>query len=77
MLTDVTLVPFGVVSDKVHVEAWWENPETARLLFLEDLKYIASLFNSQIRSQPLNLPPLQFQYRRPRQRRLIRRRAFP
>jgi uncharacterized SAM-binding protein YcdF (DUF218 family) len=38
-LPDVTLVPFGVVSDKVHIDAWWENPETARLLFLEYLKY--------------------------------------
>ena len=41
-LPDVTLVPFGVVSDKVRVEAWWENPETARLLFLEYLKYIVA-----------------------------------
>ena len=41
-LPDVTLVPFGVVSDKVHTEAWWENPETARLLFLEYLKYIVA-----------------------------------
>ena len=38
-LPDVTLVPFGVVSDKVNVEAWWENSDTARLLFLEYLKY--------------------------------------
>jgi uncharacterized SAM-binding protein YcdF (DUF218 family) len=41
-LPGVTLVPFGVVSDKVHVEAWWENPDTARLLFLEYLKYIVA-----------------------------------
>jgi uncharacterized SAM-binding protein YcdF (DUF218 family) len=39
-LPDVALVPYGVVSDKVRVEAWWENHETARLLFLEYLKYI-------------------------------------
>jgi len=38
-LPDVKLVPFGVVSEKLRVEAWWENPETARLLFLEYLKY--------------------------------------
>ena len=38
-LPGVVLVPFGVVSDKVRVEVWWENPETARLLFLEYLKY--------------------------------------
>ena len=38
-LPDVALVPFAVVSDKVRVETWWDNPETARLLFLEYLKY--------------------------------------
>ena len=31
-LPDVALVPYPVVSDKVRVESWWENPETARLL---------------------------------------------
>lgn len=41
-LPGVRLVPYGVVSDKVHVAAWWENPETARLLFLEYLKYIVA-----------------------------------
>ena len=41
-LPDVALVPYGVVSEKVRVEAWWENPETARLLFLEYLKYIVA-----------------------------------
>jgi uncharacterized SAM-binding protein YcdF (DUF218 family) len=38
-LPDVALVPYGVVSEKVRVEAWWENSETAKLLFLEYLKY--------------------------------------
>ena len=41
-LPDVVLVPYGVVSDKVHIEAWWENPETTRLLLLEYLKYIVA-----------------------------------
>jgi uncharacterized SAM-binding protein YcdF (DUF218 family) len=41
-LPDVALVPYGVVSEKVRVEAWWQNPETARLLFLEYLKYIVA-----------------------------------
>jgi uncharacterized SAM-binding protein YcdF (DUF218 family) len=41
-LPDVVLVPYGVVSDKVHIEAWWENPETVRLLLLEYLKYIVA-----------------------------------
>ena len=41
-LPDVMLVPYGVVSEKMRIEAWWENPETARLLFLEYLKYIVA-----------------------------------
>ena len=41
-LPSVTLVPYGVVSEKMRIEAWWENPETARLLFLEYLKYIVA-----------------------------------
>jgi len=41
-LPDVVLVPYGVISDKVRVEAWWENSETARLLFLEYFKYIVA-----------------------------------
>jgi uncharacterized SAM-binding protein YcdF (DUF218 family) len=41
-LPDVTLVPYGVVSEKMRIEAWWENPETVRLLFLEYLKYIVA-----------------------------------
>ena len=39
-LPEVVLVPYPVVSDKVRIEAWWKNPETARLLFLEYSKYI-------------------------------------
>jgi uncharacterized SAM-binding protein YcdF (DUF218 family) len=41
-LPDVTLVPYPVVSDRVRVGAWWENPATARLLFWEYLKYIVA-----------------------------------
>jgi uncharacterized SAM-binding protein YcdF (DUF218 family) len=41
-LPGVMLVPYGVVSEKMRIEAWWENPETARLLFLEYLKYIVA-----------------------------------
>ena len=41
-LPDVALVPYPVISDRVRVETWWENPETARLLFLEYLKYIVA-----------------------------------
>jgi uncharacterized SAM-binding protein YcdF (DUF218 family) len=41
-LPDVALEPFPVVSDRVRVENWWSNPATAKLLFFEYLKYVAS-----------------------------------
>jgi uncharacterized SAM-binding protein YcdF (DUF218 family) len=41
-LRDVTLVPYPVVSDRLRVDTWWENPETARVLFWEYLKYIVA-----------------------------------
>ena len=41
-LPGVMLVPYGVVSEKMRIEVWWENAETARLLFLEYLKYIVA-----------------------------------
>ncbi len=41
-LPDVALVPYPVVSDKVRIEAWWENPETTRLLFWEYVKYVVA-----------------------------------
>jgi uncharacterized SAM-binding protein YcdF (DUF218 family) len=41
-LPDVTLVPYPVISEKLRTEPWWENSETARLLFWEYLKYIVA-----------------------------------
>ena len=41
-LPGVALVPYAVVSDRVKVDGWWDNPSTARLLFLEYLKYIVA-----------------------------------
>jgi len=41
-LPGVALVPYAVVSDRVRLENWWDNPSTARLLILEYLKYIVA-----------------------------------
>jgi uncharacterized SAM-binding protein YcdF (DUF218 family) len=41
-LPEVDLVPYAVVSDRVKVDDWWDNPDTARLLILEYLKYIVA-----------------------------------
>lgn len=42
-LPDVKLVAYPVISEKVKVEPWWQNAETARLLFAEYLKYLFAL----------------------------------
>src|SRR5262245_8025060 len=41
-LPGVALVPYAVVSDRVRIDNWWDNPATARLLILEYLKYIVA-----------------------------------
>jgi uncharacterized SAM-binding protein YcdF (DUF218 family) len=39
-LPDAVLIPFPVVSDRLRIEPWWSNGETARLVLLEYLKYL-------------------------------------
>ena len=41
-LGDVELVPYPVVTDRMREEPWWSSVQTARLLFLEYVKYLAS-----------------------------------
>lgn len=38
----VDLLPYPVVSERMRTEPWWTNPATARLLFLEYLKFLAA-----------------------------------
>jgi len=42
-LPDVTLIPYPVVDNNVHVERWWSYPGTTRLLLSEYLKYLPAL----------------------------------
>ena len=42
-LPDVTLIPYPVVDNNVHVERWWTYPGTTRLLLSEYLKYLPAL----------------------------------
>ena len=42
-LPDIALIPYPVISEKVKSEPWWQNGETARLLFGEYLKYLFAL----------------------------------
>jgi uncharacterized SAM-binding protein YcdF (DUF218 family) len=47
-LPDVKLIPFPVVSERVRVDSWWSSPATARLLFLEYLKYMVVLTRTRL-----------------------------
>jgi uncharacterized SAM-binding protein YcdF (DUF218 family) len=38
----IALTPYPVVSDRLRDEPWWTNPQTARLLFVEYVKYVAA-----------------------------------
>jgi uncharacterized SAM-binding protein YcdF (DUF218 family) len=39
-LPDAALVPYPVVSDRLRIEPWWSNGDTARLVLSEYLKYL-------------------------------------
>jgi len=49
-LPDVTLIPYPVISEKAKSEPWWSNADSARLLFLEYLKYL--LASTRMRIDP-------------------------
>jgi uncharacterized SAM-binding protein YcdF (DUF218 family) len=42
-MPDVTLIPYSVVSGRLREEPWWSNPQTARVLFVEYVKYVAAV----------------------------------
>jgi uncharacterized SAM-binding protein YcdF (DUF218 family) len=42
------LIPYSVVTDRMREEPWWKNAQTARLLMLEYLKYLAALARVRI-----------------------------
>jgi hypothetical protein len=39
----VTLIPYAVVDNNVHLERWWTYPGTTRLLVSEYLKFLPAL----------------------------------
>src|SRR3984893_16184422 len=41
-LVGVEIIPYAVVSDRMRDEPWWTNPQTARLLLVEYVKYLAT-----------------------------------
>lgn len=47
-LPDVTLIAYPVISEKAKAEPWWSNADSARLLFLEYLKYLLACTRMRI-----------------------------
>ena len=43
VMPGVTLIPYPVIDNNVHVERWWTYPGTTRLLLSEYLKYLPAL----------------------------------
>jgi uncharacterized SAM-binding protein YcdF (DUF218 family) len=49
-MPDIELIPYSVITDRMRDEPWWTNLQTARLLMLEYLKYLAAI--ARIRFEP-------------------------
>jgi hypothetical protein len=47
-LPDVTLIAYPVISEKAKSDPWWSNADSARLLFLEYLKYLLACARMRI-----------------------------
>ena len=43
VMPGVTLIPYSVVDNNVHLDRWWTYPGTTRLLISEYLKYLPAL----------------------------------
>jgi uncharacterized SAM-binding protein YcdF (DUF218 family) len=43
VMPGVTLIPYAVVDNNVHLERWWTYPGTTRLLVSEYLKFLPAL----------------------------------
>lgn len=52
-LPGVKLIPHAVISEKMRDEPWWSDAATARLLFVEYVKYIVAYV--RVRIDPLNI----------------------
>lgn len=46
-LPDVALLPFPVITDKLHAEPWWTHGTTMKLMFSEYIKYVVARMRIQ------------------------------
>ena len=51
VMPGVTLIPYSVVDNNVHLDRWWTFPGTTRLLISEYLKYLFA--NVRMRFEPV------------------------
>jgi uncharacterized SAM-binding protein YcdF (DUF218 family) len=52
VLPDARKVPFAVVNDAVHPDAWWHSPAVAKLLASEYVKFLAGWVRTRIEKDP-------------------------
>jgi len=50
-LPHATLIPYPVLSDRLRIEPWWSNGDTAKLVMSEYLKYLYA--NVRMRFEPV------------------------
>lgn len=51
-LPQIRLVPFAVISDSGDIDRWWHDPQMARLLIAEYVKYLISAVRTRFESDP-------------------------
>ena len=48
VLGDVRMTAYPVILDSLHLERWWEEPSTMRLLVSEFFKYLAAIMRIHV-----------------------------
>src|SRR4026208_69036 len=56
VMPGVTLIPYAVVDNNVHLDPWWAYPGTTKLLLSEYLKYLPALGRLGAPNLPPQLP---------------------
>ncbi|MDJ1157432.1 YdcF family protein [Chelatococcus sp. SYSU_G07232] len=51
-LPTIRLVPYAVVTEQTSTERWWRDFATARLLFLEYVKYVVAILRTRFEGDP-------------------------
>jgi uncharacterized SAM-binding protein YcdF (DUF218 family) len=50
VLPDVHLVPHPVVPDRLDIDGWWKEPQTAKLLAYEYVKFVVAMARMRLRA---------------------------